>query len=236
MQKTRTASRIYSVLALLIGEEQLIMDRQDRLQTDHYSLSHVYNSAWISSDLIFRKLLRIQSINDAEGMLFHVKKRRYFGAPISVNNINLRRFDPVLELHMNNKLLRQWISEQSELVGLANKLVHEVKRAMPVLAACITSKRHHRVKAFYSVTLLHRGIERFGFSTIPLENKWSCKILTWYLHNIFRAYNPRAYSLLQYRPDDFIPKKVVISKDQLIQRYGSGSSESVPPCLSVEVL
>ncbi|WP_407655207.1 YkoP family protein [Alicyclobacillus dauci] len=186
-------------------------------------LSRISYPLWKSWDAIFRLVTQMKPLKRGESHLFFIKKRRYLGPPFSVDGVNVRPLDPVIELHMNNRLLAQVVRNQSSLVRTSIKLLKETKRSLPILADRIGSHAYQRTQVVYGITLIHRGVERFGFHVFPIDSKTVRTILTWYLHNIFRAFNPNANSILNKRPELFVPKVVVMSKKQLINSYHRSS-------------
>ncbi len=210
----------YALLALFIGEEVLfdLLTNNSDLERDHSST--LYRRTWRLWDDAFRKLLKIRPLVDDDSLLICIKQRRYLGRNFSINGVTIHRFDPILELHMNNHCISQALNEEQTIVQLARRLVLEANRSFHVLADYIASKEFERAKALYGITLIHRGVRRFGFEILPISNIFTRHFLTWYLRNIFFAFNPSAHSLISARPQTFVPKRIAVTKEQFLQNFG----------------
>jgi hypothetical protein len=207
----------YVLLAFFVGDEFFVEDHTPN-RTGNYT-DRIHRFVWKSCDSLFRLASRIQHLEEGEPHLFCIAQRRYLGRPFSVDGIHVRRFDPVIEIHMNNKLLARLIRDQNSVVNLASRLIKETRRSLPILANCVASHRYEKAKVLYGTTFIHRGVERFGFSTYPIKSQTTHRFLAWYLRNIFRMANPDAYVLSKSRRDVWSPKIVAISKQRLIQEY-----------------
>jgi hypothetical protein len=178
----------------------------------------IIRSLWMGWEAVFRFSCRVHPLNRDEQHLFLIARRRYLGKSFTVDGVTIRLFDPVIELHMNNKLLVQLLRHQG-LMGLAVRLVQETRRSMPILAETLNREKFHGVKALYGVTFIHRHVERFGFQTFPIQQKLTERLFTWYLRQVFRAINPNASQLLATHREAFVPRIVAMSKDRLVTQF-----------------
>ncbi|KPV45557.1 YkoP family protein [Alicyclobacillus ferrooxydans] len=189
-----------------------------------------YRKLWMAWERVFNVAAHVQNLSDdGEEYLFHVAKRRYMGHPFTVDGVEVHAFDPVIELHMNNELLAQILSQETSMVRVAVKLIAEAKRSFPALVKHVSSEEYEREQVLYGTTFIHRSVERFGFSTFPFYWRWSEIIFTRYLQLVFRAVNPRAADLLKNHADTFVPRVVAISKQKLVQLHapdGTGAAKS----------
>lgn len=217
VQRMKWFNMAYPILALFIGEEVLI----DSIPTHSRSMktsSTLHMATWRWWDDTVRKVARIKPLD--LGHLICIKKRRYLGSPFTINGMTIRRFDPILELHLNNRLLVGLFQEEDNVIRLAKKLLEETHRCFPILADYVGQPEFRDVQILYGLTFIHRGIERFGFQILPVPNQFTRRFLAWYLRNIFLAFNPTAQSFLKARPQVFVPRRIVISKDQFIRDFG----------------
>jgi hypothetical protein len=218
LTRSQFVDYVYVLLAFFIGDE-LFVETHTPNRKGSYK-NQIHSLVWRSWDSLFRAVARIKHLEQGESHLFCITQHRYLGRPFSVNGVCVRRFDPVIEIHMNNKRLAQVIHEENSVVSLAKRLIKEARRSLPALANCVASQKYQKVKILYGTTLIHRGVERFGFSTHPIQSPTTRRFLAWYLRNILRMANPNAYVLSKSHPDIFHPKLVAISKQRLIQEYG----------------
>lgn len=182
-----------------------------------------FRKLWMAWERLFRFAAHVQSLEDSEEHLFYVAKRRYMGHSFTVDGISVQTFDPVIELHMNNELLSQILSDETSMVRLAIRLISEAKRSLPALARHVSSSEYEREQVLYGTTFIHRSVERFGFSTFPFYWRWSEKLFTRYLQLVFRAVNPKAVDLLKTHSETFVPRVVAISKEKLVQLHAPDS-------------
>jgi len=183
-------------------------------------LGRVVYSLWKSWENLFRKLARVKPLEENQTYLFHIAKRRYLGRAFTVDGISVKRFDTIVELHMNNQLIERALQDPVNVVVVAVQLLREAKRSLPVLADCVTGPNYHHVQVLLGVTFMHRSVERLGFRTFPIANKSIRLITNWYLRFILSIVNPNAKKLLKSHATEFVPKIVAISKQKLIHEYG----------------
>ena len=234
LTRSQFVDYVYVLLAFFIGDE-LFVETHTPNRKGSYK-NQIHSLVWRSWDSLFRVVARVKHLEQGESHLFCIAKHRYLGRPFSVDGVCVRRFDPVIEIHMNNKLMAQVMREQDSVVSLAARLLEETRRSLPALANCVASHKYQKVKILYGTTFIHRGVKRFGFSTHPIQNPTTHRFLAWYLRNILRMANPNAYVLSKSHPDIFSPKLVAISKHRLIQEYGGNrvaemqTEAEVSPC------
>lgn len=178
---------------------------------------------WKAWEFLFRFFGHVRPLRKDEPYLFYVAKRRYLGKPFVVDGVTVKRFDLVVELHMNNSYLVNKLRHQTGLVGLAVQLVQEAKRSLPVLAESLSASKFDDVQVIYGITFIHRSVERFGFHTLPIQRQFWRNLATWHLTHVFRIVNPNADQILLHHPGVFEPKMVAISKEHLLSAYGPGS-------------
>ncbi len=174
---------------------------------------------WDYWDRTVRLITRIKPLKHDESHLFCIGQHRYLGRGFTVDGVNVHRFDRVIGLHLNNAMLTQVLHENPTLVSIAIRLLQEVNKSLPILADCVSSQKYRKAKILFGITLIHRGIEKFGFHVFPVKKKITNTFFTWYLRNIFCTFNPNGNSLIQARPEAFVPKFVAISKRKLIESY-----------------
>ncbi|GGJ09928.1 hypothetical protein GCM10010885_18830 [Alicyclobacillus cellulosilyticus] len=189
----------------------------------------VFTHLWMAWERVFAWMARLHPLRPGERHMFFIARRRYLGHPFVVDGVEVRRFDPVLELHMNNEILMEGLREGGPLFGVIVKLLQEAKRSLPVLAERAMDEEFRDVRVLYGVTFIHRGVERMGFTSFPIRNRLLCRLTTWYLHQLLRIVNPHADELLATHADAFVPKVVAISKARLVQMYGAEGRRAPVP-------
>ena len=110
----------YVLLAFFIGDELFVETHTPNRESGSYK-DQIRSLVWRSCDSLVRVVARIKHLEQGESHLFCIAKHRYLGRPFSVDGVCVRRFDPVIEIHMNNKRLAQVMREQDSVVSLASK-------------------------------------------------------------------------------------------------------------------
>jgi hypothetical protein len=168
----------------------------------------------------FRTLFGVKPIRPGFEDLFYVSKTRYLGHPFTIDGIQVRRLEPVVELHVNNALVARVLKEERNILASAVKLLQLARQSLPALAELMAQPEFQDVRVLYGVTFIHRGIERLGFQAFPIRNRLVAPLTRWYLRQVLRAFNPDADRLLLAHPDAFVPKLVAISRERLTTAYG----------------
>ncbi|MCL6452077.1 MAG: polysaccharide deacetylase [Alicyclobacillus sp.] len=182
-------------------------------------MNRTFRRMWMAWEAVFRKLAHLETIGDDREYLFYVAKHRYIGKPFQVDGVDVRRFDPVIEIHMNNDLLAKVLNEEQSSMRLGVRLLNEAKQSLPALARHVSGPEFAREQVLYGATFIHRSVERFGWTSFPIRQQWISTYFTRYLQIVFKVVNPHAASILQTHAEDFVPRVVAISKAKLLARY-----------------
>src|SRR5579875_2925292 len=134
-------------------------------------VGRVAGVVWRMWEHSFHKVFGLEPIKPGEEHLFFIAKRTYLGRRFTVDGMVVKPFDKVIELHMNNDLLAEVLRSESQLVGIAVRLINEAKKSLPLLAEAISQKQFASISVVYGVTFIHRGIQRFGFQALPVRSK-----------------------------------------------------------------
>lgn len=188
---------------------------------------------------LFHRAFHLEEIEPGVEHLFFIAKRRYIGRPFEVDGVQVRSGDIVIELHVNNEMVEHILREDGNVVRAMVQLLRHARQSMPMLTKAVQQEKYQSAMALYGVTFIHRGIDRFGFHTLPLTGMLSKSVTKWHLTNVLKMLNPDANHLLETHPDVLQPKLVVASKATLVELFGpdtiSSHSNSVPVQASVAV-
>ena len=182
---------------------------------------------WCQWDSLCRRWLRIQPLHPHEEHLFCISQRRHLGPPFAVGNTVVSRFEPVIEIHLNNPLLIKILADKHSLFGTSTLMARETRSALQALAEMIIQKPHRPGRVICGVTLLYRGTRPFGFEVLPIENRWLERFYTWYLQKLLRAMNPDASRRMNQRAGT-VAKRIAMPAETLIQRYRHCLAEVSP--------
>ncbi|WAH43993.1 polysaccharide deacetylase [Alicyclobacillus fastidiosus] len=180
-------------------------------------------------ELIFHKICHLEDIEPGVEHLFYITRRRYLGRMFSVDGVSVKRFDPVVELHINNALVERRLRENENVVRAMVQLIRQARQSLPALANAVQGDKYRDAEVLYGITFIHRGIERLGFQTLPLdESSLMTRITKWHLRNVLKMLNPHADDILRTHSSMLEPRLVVATKAGMIARYQS------PPEAGVE--
>ncbi|SDW49944.1 hypothetical protein SAMN04489725_1075 [Alicyclobacillus hesperidum] len=175
---------------------------------------------------LFHRAFRLEDLEPGTEHLFFVAKRRYFGRGFEVDGIRVNPGDRVVELHVNNDMVERALREDGNVVRAMVQLLRQARISMPALARAVQRERFADAQVLYGVTMIHRGIERFGFHTYPLPNGIAKSLTTWHLTNVLKMLNPDANHIIETHHDVLQPKLVVASKAKIIEMFGEGNAVS----------
>lgn len=175
---------------------------------------------WGVWELCFEKLAGLKPIGEQNNNLFRLAVRKYRGTAIQLpDGTHLKPGDKICELHLNNGLLKSLTSKTSSLEVLGINVLKETKRSLPLLAQAISQDpTYHGIKALMGITMIHRGTTRLGFSVYDLSPSIR-SFVAWYQRWLIFLLHPGGFAHLRRQWSKLVPKKVVISKVELLKRY-----------------
>ena len=87
------------------------------------------------------------------------------------------------------------------------------------IASYLNHPDRESVKALYGISLIHRGANVLGFSTIAMSKGLWFNLTTWYLRFLMTILHPLGWLRLQERTEEMIPKQIVLSRSRLLSLY-----------------
>jgi peptidoglycan/xylan/chitin deacetylase (PgdA/CDA1 family) len=177
---------------------------------------------WLIWEKVFEWIVNMDPVRPGKDNLFRLALRRYRGRPLLVDGTWIEKGDWMAELHLDNRrMLSIFMQHRSFDRGLL-ALIREVKSYMPLLAEYLASHcKYRHVKAVYGITLLHRGVEPFGFRVVQLKSKWVQWVTKVYLRVLMIVFHTEGRKRLTQRKEQLVPKMVLITVDRLRALYGS---------------
>ncbi len=175
---------------------------------------------WQIWERCFDRLAGLKPMREGDNQLFRLAIRNYRGDEMRLSDGTLLTSgDKVVELHLNNELLQRMTSTARSLESVGIRLLRETRHALPLLAKLISSDPHYQeIKALVGITIIHRGTKQLGFSVYDLPPLLG-SLVTWYQRWLMFLLHPGGLSHLRRQWHKLVPKKVVISKNELLQRY-----------------
>jgi hypothetical protein len=179
---------------------------------------------WNIWDKFYYHCTRLHYV-DREHSLFRVVVKKYRGEEIHTKDgITLKKGDWFVQLHLHNARLALLLQKNGQrdfarVVTMRKLILSSLPRLLPFIEQ---HPRHAQIQVILGTTLLHHGAERIGFETSSLpdgKRKW---LKTWVARLILFLCRPTGWKEWQKRRQEWIPKRVFISKNKLKQLYGTG--------------
>ena len=206
-----------------ITEMIRITDRNKSLQRSLGFMKRCLIYCWMGWERVFHILFRIQS--GGLDSIFHVRVVPYKGKPLKLSDgQNIEDKDNIIELHFDNKKLFKLMSESRSMMHVAIKLIREVERAMPKLAALIAShKKFEHVRGLYGISMINKGAEQFGFSVLELPPGLFDKMTRVYLKLLLQVLHPSGKQRVKEQGTKLSPRIIAMSMEEFQRRYGSNN-------------
>ncbi|WP_199622275.1 polysaccharide deacetylase family protein [Paenibacillus alkalitolerans] len=188
--------------------------------------------AWLVWERCFHALFRLQPVNPAGNRSFlHFRLTDYHGEKIRLNEgETLKKGDRVVELHMDNALLYDLGKKSRSPVQLAIQLIRAMEQTMPQLASVLLSRADAAsIKAVMGITMVHRGVEQFGFTVSELPKSWFASATRVYLRILLSVLHPQGVERLGERPEMLVPKRIAMSMKEMARRYGVSQVAALEP-------
>ena len=111
------------------------------------------------------------------------------------------------------------------MVHLAIQMIRATEDQFPELARIILSDPElQQAKAIYGITMINRGPKNFGFKIVDLKDGLFARSTTMYLKFLLRIINPSGQERLKDHAEQMVPKLLVMSVAQLIERFSESGS------------
>jgi peptidoglycan/xylan/chitin deacetylase (PgdA/CDA1 family) len=176
---------------------------------------------WGVYDWAIRKLSGIRDLQEGKSSFYRVAFRRYRGKDwLMPDGSMLKAGEPYLELHINNEYLLNCIGENIKAERAALIALREVRKELPVLAQLLNKDdRYRHINVLLAITLLHRGTEHLGFTAYDMPRGPLRTLIAWYERWLLGLYHPGGFNKLGSYRDQLVPKYIVMTRRDLMQRY-----------------
>ncbi|MGD9679039.1 MAG: hypothetical protein AB7V16_11915 [Vulcanibacillus sp.] len=178
--------------------------------------------AWKVWDIFYQHITRIEYVDKKNGNIFRVVFCRYYGPKLTTpDGVEINNGNLIVKLHICNWKLSKALKGIDDGTKMAFLTLKLAKNSLPGLAEYI--ENHPKGKstiAIIGTTFLHRGVKKLGFDVGSMPNKNRYKLKNIYLKFMLVCIHPDGLKRLKIRPEELIMKRVYISKNQLLNRYG----------------
>jgi peptidoglycan-N-acetylglucosamine deacetylase len=205
----------------LFGQPVLISAAGEMVGTAWFKKMLVFG--WLLYERLFHTLFRLRPVSK-EDTIFYYRRRTYHGPNVNMENGRwLKKGDPIVELHFDNKKLFHLGSTAKSVVHLAIQLIRIVKRQLPDLThQLVHDSGMNGVKAVYAVSMINRGPEKLGFQIQELPKGLFKGASTIYLKLLFSVIHPSGPEQLNEKKEMMVPKMIVMPIDILFDRFHQG--------------
>jgi hypothetical protein len=175
---------------------------------------------WTLLDGLYFSCSRLHYVNQEENNIFRVKLITYRGRKISLANGNwIQANDLMVKIHLHNCLLMSEIAHIKSGIKRALYIYQRVESSLPGLADFIAKHpKAESIKGILGVTILSRGVEHLGFEVKEIPNLYYQKMRQLYMKPLF-ILSSSNHIKGSWKKDKFVPKFLVMSKDQIFSRY-----------------
>lgn len=197
--------------------EEMIKPRCRRKLT----LKRCFQQLWGIVEWTFRKLGRVRELEEGKNSFYRIALRRYRGKdwPMPDGTL-LKAGETYLELHVNNDRLLELIGEKMSVERMALTALREAQRELPLLAGMLKSNKYFKdVKILFGITLLHRGTERLGFSSLEMKPGLFRTLTGWYERWLLALFHPHGFKVFKSYRKKLTPKYLVMTRRELMRRY-----------------
>ncbi|WP_188993132.1 polysaccharide deacetylase family protein [Paenibacillus nasutitermitis] len=205
-----------------ISEMIAITDRNKNSRRELGWLKRATIACWMGWEKIFHFLFRVKSGGDDS--IFHIRVVPYRGEPLKLSDGQIiKDKDEVIELHFDNSKLLRLMTEARSMMHVAIRLIREVEKGMPKLAAQIAGRQEfEHVQGLYGISMINRGAEQFGFSVLDLPKGLFDRMTRIYLKLLLLVLHPSGKRRVKDKGSKLTPRIIAMSMEEFWHRYGNG--------------
>ncbi|WNC13217.1 YkoP family protein [Brevibacillus brevis] len=177
---------------------------------------------WGLWDDVYQRCTRLRYIEKGAN-IFRVVLLRYRGETLVTDDQQvIRNGDLILKIHIHNYYFATLCKGVKDELRLALLLRRHIMQSLPKLASYLESMaQKEEVKGIVGTTMLHKGVQPLGFSISDVPMNWFFRYKRWYLRLLLRIIHPDGKRRVQTWDTEMPLKRVYMSKEMLLQRYGA---------------
>ncbi|MFD2369318.1 hypothetical protein ACFSO0_04895 [Brevibacillus sp. GCM10020057] len=179
---------------------------------------------WGVWDNIYQRCTRLRYIEKGAN-IFRVVPLRYRGETlVTTDHKRIHNGDLILKIHIHNYYFATLCKGVKDDLKLALLLRRHIMQSLPKLAHYLeTLENKEDIKGIVGTTMLHKGVQPLGFSISDVPMNWFFRYKRWYLRLLLRIIHPDGKRRVQAWNHEMPLKRVYMSKETLLARYGSGN-------------
>ncbi|GED33325.1 hypothetical protein BCE02nite_44660 [Brevibacillus centrosporus] len=177
---------------------------------------------WGLWDDVYQRCTRLRYIEKGAN-IFRVVLLRYRGETlVTTDHQVINRGDWIVKIHIHNYYFATLCKGVKDDLRLALLLRRHIMLSLPKLAIYLESMdEKEKIKGIVGTTMLHKGVQPLGFSISDVPMNGYFRYKRWYLRLLLRFIHPDGKKRVQSWKQDMPLKRVYMSKESLLERYGS---------------
>ena len=181
---------------------------------------------WGFWDEIYQRCTRLKYIEKGNN-IFRIVPLRYRGESlVTSDGQSIHKGDLIVKIHIHNYYFATLCNGVKDELRVALLLRRHIMQSLPKLAAYLEGMNNREeIKGIVGTTMLHKGVQPLGFSISDVPMNALFRFKRWYLYLLIRLIHPDGKRRVQTRRQDIPLKRVYMSKEHLLNRYGSNSNE-----------
>lgn len=179
---------------------------------------------WGVWDNVYQRCTRLRYIEKGAN-IFRVVLLRYRGETlVTTDNQRITNGDLIVKIHIHNYYFATLCKGVKDDLKLALLLRRHILQSLPKLAQYVeTMENKENIKGIVGTTMLHKGVQPLGFSISDVPMNGFFRYKRWYLRLLLRIVHPDGKKRVQTWNREMPLKRVYMSKEALLARYGSGN-------------
>lgn len=181
---------------------------------------------WGYWDEIYQRCTRLKYIEKGNN-IFRIVPLRYRGESlVTTDGRIIHDGDLIVKIHIHNYYFATLCKGVKDEFRVALLLRRHIMLSLPKLARYLESmEEREEIKGIVGTTMLHKGVQPLGFSISDVPMTWFFRYKRWYLRLLLRIVHPDGKRRVQTWNQEMPLKRVYMSKDLLLNRYGQSSQE-----------
>ncbi|MDF2679555.1 MAG: hypothetical protein K0R47_745 [Brevibacillus sp.] len=180
---------------------------------------------WGLWDDVYQRCTRLRYIEKGAN-IFRVVLLRYRGETlVTSDNQKICNGDLIVKIHIHNYYFATLCKGVKDELRLVLLLRRHIMLSLPKLATYLeTMEEREKIKGIVGTTMLHKGVQPLGFSISDVPMNWFFRYKRWYLRLLLRFVHPDGKRRVQTWDHEMPLKRVYMSKEALLERYGTNPS------------
>ncbi|MGG1659306.1 YkoP family protein [Brevibacillus sp. NRS-1366] len=181
---------------------------------------------WGYWDEIYQRCTRLKYIEKGNN-IFRIVPLRYRGESlVTTDGHMIHNGDLIVKIHIHNYYFATLCRGVKDELRMALLLRRHIMLSLPKLATYLESMQSsEEIKGIVGTTMLHKGVQPLGFSVSDVPMTWFFRYKRWYLRLLLRIVHPDGKRRVRTWNQEMPLKRVYMSKDLLLNRYGRSSQE-----------